>query len=902
MLITNKASKNIAWYVIVFKAIRSFTKSPFKPIPVKFPPKYFFITVISTILLWTLLLSAIIYRNSHKDDIGQLADLLFFEGRREKHSLRIAVKTFLLAPYNWISSNLNAEETPHIYIDIKFKHYQKLIKKREEALAQGFLVTTPDSYIPAKIQHEGSTYKIKLRLKGDLPDHWQGDKWSFRIHMKGKNHIFGIRRFSLQDPKTREFEGEAIFFEALRREGILAPRYFFVDLTVNGKYKGVMAFEEHFSKELLERQGRKESVILKFDESHMALDRNGPFESYKNSPIAPFRYNKIKKSEVLSRDLETATGLLRGFADETLSSSQVFDVELMGRYLAVASVWGAWHPTRWHNIRFYYNPITAKLEPIGYDAYLRYFKRVSVEPSKYPITAAMLESDLAIRPIYEATIKRLKEEAENRVLEDWVRPLQERSLRVLHKEYPLLGGINLFGMAEAASEALKRSEAAHGRYNKILSANLIEDEKGRYLELVNHIPQKIFITNIERVNRKTEQQIPLSIATSQAYPFSLPRTPAKTSPRTKKIYLKEVDESQDSKFLVTAHVEGDDKKWIVEDTPYFPVIKNSIFPSISLKQALKHHHFLNHDLNSNSITIERGHWIVNEPLIIPLGMSLTFPKGTTLEFKSRSGLISTGPVYINGTLDEPVILRGSDAESGNNHWQGIAIINSREPSVWSNVEIENTTGISMHRWLLSGGVNFYESNIKMDHVLFNGNRSEDALNIVRSKFELNNITIKNTTSDAFDSDFSKGSVANSVFENIGSQGGGDGIDVSGSEVTVTQSIFDNISDKALSVGESSIMKASGLIIKNVNIGVASKDGSQLFITDSKITGTKKAGLMAYIKKSEYGPAKITADALEFSSIEKRAISQEGNKILIDGVDVSPENLRVKELYSTTSKL
>jgi hypothetical protein len=900
MIITDKASKNIAWYVIFFKAIRSFPKSPFKPIPVKFPPKYFFITIISTILLWTLLLSAIIYRNSYKDDIGKLADLLFFEGRREKHSLGIAVKTFLLAPYNWISSNLNAEETPHIYINIKFKHYQKLIKKREEALVQGFLVTTPDSYIPATIQHKGSTYKIKLRLKGDLPDHWQGDKWSFRIHMKGKNHMFGTRRFSLQDPKTRQFEGESIFFEALRREGILAPRYFFVDLTVNGKYKGVMAFEEHFSKELLERQGRKESVILKFDESHMALDRNGPFESYKNSLIVPFRYNKIKKSEVLSRDLETATGLLRGFSNGTLSSSQVFDVELMGRYLAVASIWGAWHVTRWHNLRFYYNPITAKLEPIGYDAYLQYFKRVSVNPYKNPITAAILESDLAIRPIYEATLKKLKREAENRVLEDWVKPLQERSLRILHKEYPLLGGINLFGMAEAASEALKRNEAVHGRYNKILSVNLIKNERGRYLELANHIPQKIFITNIERFNRTTEQQLPLSI--SSAYPFSLPRTPARTSPHIKRIYIKDADESQGSKFLVTANIEGDDKKWIVEDTPYFPVIKKSIFPSVSLKQALKHHPFLIHDLNSNSLTIKRGHWIVNEPLIIPLGMSLTFPKGTTLEFKSCSGLISNGPVYINGTLDEPVILRGSDAEPRNKHWQGIAIINSKEASVWSNVEIENTAGISMQRWLLSGGVNFYESNIKMDHVLFNGNRSEDALNIVRSKFELNNITIKNTTSDAFDSDFSKGSITNSVFKNIGSLGGGDGIDVSGSEVTVIQSIFDNISDKALSVGESSTMKASGLTIKNISIGAASKDGSQLFITDSKIRGTKKAGLMAYIKKLEYGPAKITADELEFYSVEKQAISQEGNKILIDGVEVSPEKLKVKELYSSTSKL
>ena len=57
---------------------------------------------------------------------------------------------------------------------------------------------------------------------------------------------------------------------------------------------------------------------------------------------------------------------------------------------------------------------------------------------------------------------------------------------------------------------------------------------------------------------------------------------------------------------------------------------------------------------------------------------------------------------------------------------------------------------------------------------------------------MKNITIKNTTSDGFDSDFSSGTIENSRFENIGSQGGGDGVDVSGSKVTVINSYFENI--------------------------------------------------------------------------------------------------------------
>ena len=77
----------------IFKIFKSLPKSIFRPIPVKFPFKYFFITVISTILIWTVLVSAIIYRNAYKDDIGQLADLLQFEGRREKHKTQKAIKS-----------------------------------------------------------------------------------------------------------------------------------------------------------------------------------------------------------------------------------------------------------------------------------------------------------------------------------------------------------------------------------------------------------------------------------------------------------------------------------------------------------------------------------------------------------------------------------------------------------------------------------------------------------------------------------------------------------------------------------------------------------------------------------------------------------------------------------------
>ena len=173
---------------------------------------------------------------------------------------RIAEKYFkaiTLGPFRWLDSHVRGADLPEVYMDIKFKYFRKLQEKRKESLQRGVLITAEGDYVPAKIRHEGREIKVKLRLKGDWArDHLSGKKMSFRVHVKDNNHLLGMRRFSLQNPKARIYDGDRLFFEAIKRENILAPRHSFVDLTVNGTKMGIMALEEHFSKELLESQGR----------------------------------------------------------------------------------------------------------------------------------------------------------------------------------------------------------------------------------------------------------------------------------------------------------------------------------------------------------------------------------------------------------------------------------------------------------------------------------------------------------------------------------------------------------------------------------------------------------------------------------------------------------------------
>ena len=90
MLIGNKKTNKASFFTEVLKWL---PKPLFGSISVKFPVKYFLVTVLSTIIIWSVIASAVIYRNSYKPDIGKLADILEFNGRREKHKTGQAIKT-----------------------------------------------------------------------------------------------------------------------------------------------------------------------------------------------------------------------------------------------------------------------------------------------------------------------------------------------------------------------------------------------------------------------------------------------------------------------------------------------------------------------------------------------------------------------------------------------------------------------------------------------------------------------------------------------------------------------------------------------------------------------------------------------------------------------------------------
>ena len=263
----------------------------------------------------------------------------------------------------------------NIKIIIAPEDYDLLAKNREIALKNGVIDKSLKKYIRGKLIHKKIEVPIKLRFKGDWPDHLETDKWSFRIKVTGDHSFKGLKSFSIQSPHTRTFLKEWIMHQIFKDEGVLTTRYDFISVDLNGKSLGIYAYEEHFDKQLLEFNQRREAPILKFNEEGLWESRinnqkkNIIYPYYEASEVIPFKKNRTLNSEILSTNLINANELMLMYKEFHSDLSDVFDLEKAAKFYALCDLGKIRHSFHWHNQRFYFNPLTIELEHIAFDCY-----------------------------------------------------------------------------------------------------------------------------------------------------------------------------------------------------------------------------------------------------------------------------------------------------------------------------------------------------------------------------------------------------------------------------------------------------------------------------------------------------------------------------------------------------
>jgi len=167
-----------------------------------------------------------------------------------------------------------------IIIKLNNKNYNKYIRTGMRAYSDGSTKELNNikkkykRWIKAEIainSNDKKNVKAMIRIAGDAKDHLRLPFTSLKVKILDDD-FYGVRRFSLFLPHTRNEKNEVFWTLLLRQIGF--PTFYtkMIDVNLNGKkYQAV--FQENASKEFLERNSIRETVILK----------NNDFQFYLNS-------------------------------------------------------------------------------------------------------------------------------------------------------------------------------------------------------------------------------------------------------------------------------------------------------------------------------------------------------------------------------------------------------------------------------------------------------------------------------------------------------------------------------------------------------------------------------------------------------------------------------------------
>lgn len=812
--------------------------------------------------------------------------------------------------------------TNRFYIEMDSLKLLKIKKTRKNAFEKGILQNSGVDWVKGFVINGDKMMKSKIRLKGDWLDHLYGDKWSFRVKLKGDNSWQGMKVFSFHNPLARMGLNEWFFHEISIAEDLLTTRYGFLPLSFMGKNLGIYAYEEHFSKQLIEAQKKREGPILRFKEDAMwdtrVLDsdrkqnlKNTPF--FKAAAITPFDQSKLVEDSTKMNQFIIAQNLLLQYKYRLRHASDIFDVEAMAKYLALSDVFNARHTLIWHNQRFYYNPVICKLEPIAFDCY----SDVGFDHSENPIFGNIqnhsvgysTDEQLMLRELFNDTLllKRylyfLKKYSSTSYLDSIVAELKPQSIEydsLLQMEYPEL----IFDTAVLLANAkkirtelpvfieqtnefiLNKSQWINTpkeviTYDTLLGdsflANLVncylvnETQDSSFYQIDNFFPETIHVVGFGLTpERITNFLTPVA----EVQGFQEIRSTG---------FVSKIKSAEKYVFLMR---ENGDELSSVEIMPWpKPNGHNSPAQELESNFPLDYSSELYH-ISGNKVNFNQGDFVVNTPIIIPLGYEVSINEGTHIDFTNNSLFISYSPVFIKGKPENMVVITSSDFSAN-----GFTVLQASGKSELKHVRFENLNTLNYKGWTLTGAVNFYESDVELSHVEFYRNQCEDALNTIRSEFLVENCKFDYIFGDAFDSDFCRGEVNNCAFTNIGN----DAIDFSGSQIMIRNTTMTVVGDKGISGGEQSQLFVENVAVSQAVIGMASKDLSEVNVKNSSISDCTY-GLVLLQKKPEYGPGVMVLENTNLFRVKTNMLIEKGSLLIIDEKRFEGDVSNVADLF------
>ena len=762
-----------------------------------------------------------------------------------------------------------------IQIDIKQQDWRVIEYERKRRSTDLAGLTDGATWVPATIRHRGDSHRCKVRLKGTYSDHWTHPyKWSLQIRVVDNTTFFGMKRFSIQCPSTRDYAYEYLYQKTLEHEGLLFHRCQLVHVKLNGQSRGLFFLEEIPGKRMIESQRYRDGPIVRFSKDRIRhrIETGTKFKNYQSSEyhLAAVTALQYESGLSIERDnlVKLAVHQLTAFQNGALTVSDVFAIDELAKVAALRVFFGS-KEFDWRDVYFYLNPLTLKLHPIDKEIHktnfleMQWWREAPFDPDTYPFLNALFADD----SFTEHFVRALKEVAQL----DFVRRLQ-KDLGQDCTDY-LASVRTEFRMATISWGELKRNaklvdNCLKPRHAFLAYAEFVRDQE-LGLAIVNCEPLPIEIRALvlgtgERISFQTKWRIPGGQG-RVGLQSALKRTVMG------KFGLDRLQDLRVVYSVIGSDVELDAslQQWPTGDYASHDMgdVRHRVTDAASFFACGLQ---VNH--SDRTITLVGDKCQISQPLVVPRGYVLNAEPGAIFHFMDDGLLVCHGALRLAGTIASPILLSATSPAGA------ILVMGASRRSLLRHVSCKGLSAMPSQLPGTTSAITFYHSDVLIQDCLFQGNQDgDDYLNVVRAKCTMARCRFSEINADAVDFDFVEGRIDDCTF----TQCGNDAIDVSGSVVVGSEIVIDGAQDKGVSAGEESRIEFSGLRVMNSAIAIASKDGSVLRV-DNGLSADCNVGAASYKKKPEYGAASVVLKGFRMKDVEVSWMRDPDCEIVRDG--------------------
>ena len=695
-------------------------------------------------------------------------------------------------------------------IDVKVDKYKKWATNSLNILIGNFRWIPQkykkrfDAIVSIKFENNlECSFKARIRHNGDQKDHISLKDnsiiQSIDVHLK-TGHVQGITKFKLLLPNTRgNFEDEILLTELLREFDYLSPRTAYVNAKIN-EVESKMIFQEKATKELLEFNHRREGPILEGDERfifRLAMDM--PDNQLSNEAIGMIPLLEKGVNAMLAKQVNS------NWIEKSREHAEI-------SYNALSNL----------NL-----------------AYILYSNKYKDDKNNFLYSSYTLDNNL-LGLYNEENI--LKLDIYNLII---FSANANHGLAPNNRKFYWNSLENFFEPINYDSNA----NIKMGLYNYLLPISEHTDLAFNHLEdLLDNIDIKKFSKKIKfRGLNLSEQQNQEKINIIKNNLYEL-----KTS--YKKIDPSILKHNRNNKI--------DDEMWdnffesVYEISPNIYLVKqsqkNNLFESCENKTfKCESYDFEDKQLKD----LIEGKFVKKNKEYQYLGKNVD-TNNLLLDLKYKKIKFQDTHFYYDENIKYEYDVENKEfnitqAKSGAKSFFYKGFLNDVNINFYGykNKKGFDPPNYPIDQRGLTGCLSFILLNIENVSIKSNNSSCEDTINLINVKGSLNEIDITNSYRDALDIDFSKIKI-NRI--NVVSAGN-DCVDLSKGKYKLNKLNLINCSDKALSIGEKSLLELNEIIVQKTYIGISTKDSSIAIIENIDIKESEKC-LEAKRKKQEFSGA------------------------------------------------